>query len=194
MNINTNKLASSSNSFLKKLKETSGLSKSDKNDEKIKTKLLDDFFDVKVDNRNFKGRLVNNSKRLSAYEHNLSELQFISEKLKEIEQFKSNNDIENIEKIISESLFDDKYVLREHFEGSDSLNSQIEQLNSLVKERFYELDREFRAIEIASQNILSINSFEVFNTEESNVLANLDMDNLMSSTSLDNKRVLELIS
>ena len=87
MNINTNKLASNSNAFLKKLKDIGSTSKSDKKDNQISKKLKNDFFDIKFNDKSFKSRIVNNNKRLSRYEYDMTKLQFLQTKTQELENF-----------------------------------------------------------------------------------------------------------
>ncbi|MCG8572696.1 MAG: hypothetical protein MJB14_21400 [Spirochaetes bacterium] len=195
MNINTNKLASNSNHFLKKLKEMSGTSQKDSSKEKIIKKLKSDFSDIISTNNSFKARLLNNNKKLSQYENEITKLQFMSSKRDEIYSLLSQNaDPDQVFSVINNSLYDQQAILKPFFPDKDNIVPQLENLNQILSQTESTLEKDFKAIEIASQNILSIHSINYSEDNQSAAFQDLDFQNLIQHSNLDTKRVLDLIS
>ncbi|OHD13176.1 MAG: hypothetical protein A2086_09700 [Spirochaetes bacterium GWD1_27_9] len=194
MNINTGKLVSNSELLLKKVKEQDTNNKVvQKTENDIpKEKLLKDFADIKFNDNNFKSRIMSNNNRLSTYENELSKIQFIEQKLSIIETAQQGNNTEEISKIINESIFNNEQILKNHFKSNDNLQNDISNLKDVISNSYENLNKEFKAIEIASQNIISTNSKQFNMVEES--IQNIGSTNLLNTFNLSNKRVMELIS
>lgn len=196
MNINTGKLASSSTSFLKKIKEidtgrdVSKINK--KTDTNISSKLLKDFPEIKNTNQTFKTRLVNISSLLSNYENELSKTQFIDERLKEIEKEIQENNKEKIKSIIQNSTYNNEKVLSKYFDNNKDVPEQLQIAKQNIEKQYSSLKNEFKAIEITSQNIISLYSYPMNISEAS--IKNLNINELAKSTNLNQKRVIDLIS
>lgn len=197
MNINTNKLASNSNHFLKKLKEANGSSKKDglAKENFFSDKLMNDFFDIKSDTQSFKARIINNNLRLSRYESEMTELQFVNEKINEITNLLQNGENDEvITGIIKDSVYDDKPVLKELFPSGADLQQQIETIRAANSQRKTELDKEFKAIQIATQNIISLNSSITAFEKSDSIIGDMKFEDAVRSSTLDNRRVMDLIS
>jgi hypothetical protein len=195
MTIHTGKLASNSTSFQKKIKEQDANIKaskvSSKKDKGITSKLLKDFPEIKTDNTSYKKRLVNISKMLTKYEDEISKLQFIDERVKEIEKLLIENNREKIKEIIVQSKYDKKPVLTEYFKNND-FDNELKALKKEMEAKNTELEKQFKTIEITSQNIISLYSYPM--NINDNSIKNLDIQELSKTTQVNNKRVIDLIS
>ncbi len=196
MNIHTGKLASNSTSFIKEAKKQDSSTKTSKiksnEKENISSKLLKDFPEIKTDNKAYRSRLVNINKRLTEYETNLSKAQFIEEKLKTIEVFQKANQIDNISDLIESSTYKNEKILKNYFTSNKNFDAEIQKAKNEIQKTFIELDNEFKAIEITSQNIISLYSYPM--NINDNSIKNLNLEELINTTNLDNKRVMDLIS
>ncbi|HOV15163.1 MAG TPA: hypothetical protein PK771_12815, partial [Spirochaetota bacterium] len=160
MNINTGKLASNSELFLKKIKEQDTNNSIDSEKEKsnnIRQKLLNDFADIKYAHDSFKGRLLSNNFKLSKYEYEYSKNQFVEERLESIQKAYDKSDLNGVKEIISNSIFNNKNVLKDYFSDNNSIKDALKNAKAFVDENYKTLNREYKSIEVASQNILSIN-------------------------------------
>lgn len=195
MNINTGKLASGSNLFFKKLKENSSvdLKKKDEKESKISEKLKKDFFDISSNVDNFKSRIISNNAKLSDYENKLSELQFIKSKNDQISDLYNQNELTEIDKIIQNSKYNNRNVLIDFFNTDSDLKSQIDGLYDYIAQQENRLNKDFMAIEIASQNIISMNSINITELDQIGKVTDLDLSSTISSYNIDNSKVLELI-
>ena len=194
MNINTGKLGSSTNILFNKIKENEKNDKiSETKESGLKQKLLNDFADIKFIESNFKTRIINNNARLSNYENEQSRIQYMNQRLDLIEdQFAKNASKESIQKIIDESNYAKQNVLKEYFRNESDHSAALEKTRNAIADKQNELEKEFKKIEIASQNIVSLNS-NLQNTPLDSV-KDLKNENLTDTMSLNNKRVMELIS
>jgi hypothetical protein len=191
MIINTGKLASNSSQFLKKIKENDSANQVNK-DERMTRKILEDFSEVKFSNKQFASRIKNNNRMLTNYEKNLNEVQFIDQKLDEIEEFLANNNQASAESVIRESTYNNSAPLKVLFPTTDNLSDQVEVTRNYIEQRYSELDREFKKIEVASQNMLSLYSQ---NSSGSDSIGTIDpQDPLMNTTTVNKTRVMDLIS
>lgn len=190
MNINTGKLASSTNVFIKKLKENETDNKIVEKDS-FKEKLLNDFADIKFSGNNFKSRLINNNHRLSNYENELSQVQFLEQKYEVMVKENGNNNVEQLREIIDNSSYNNQNILKAYFENHNDLQTNLGLLKDVIDNKYASLDKEFKKIEVASQNIISLNSQLQGMNEDS--IKNLKIDDLSDSTNLSNKRVMHLV-
>jgi hypothetical protein len=193
MNINTGKLASSTNILFKKLKDNETTNKVSENNGSInKEKILNDFADIKFIESNFKTRIINNNARLSNYENETSKLQYVNQRLDLIQnEINSNASNVKIKELIDKSIYNNQYILKEYFKDAD-YKSSLHDAKNIVSDRILSLDKEFKKIEIASQNIISLNTQATGTAFDS--IKNLKNENLADSTILSNKRVMQLIS
>ncbi|HPO49419.1 MAG TPA: hypothetical protein PLO89_03755, partial [Spirochaetota bacterium] len=167
MNINTGKLASNSEAFLKKIKEQENgktVSSINEKSQSIKKKLLNDFADIKFADSSFKGRLLSNNFKLSEYELEYSKNQFVEERLKSLENAYEDNDLKKVTEIINHSVFNNKNVLKDFFPESQNIDDAIYNAKSAIEKNFKLLSKEYKSIEVASQNILSVNQDSASNS------------------------------
>jgi hypothetical protein len=194
MDINTGKLGSSSDIYLKKLRETEFGNKisSKENDHFAKDKLLNDFADVKFDERTFKSRIINNNKQLSEYENNMNEAQFFEQKLNLLSTLDKDLDKNQIIEVLDNSIYNNTNVMKDFFPELDNFYEGLAKAKEALKEQYNKLDKDFKQIEISSQNILSTN---LNISHESNVdIGSLEKENILDVLTLNAKRVLELVS
>jgi uncharacterized membrane protein YccC len=158
---------------------------------------MNDFFDINNDNQTFKARIINNNLRLSKYESEMTELQFVNEKLNEITNLLQTKNSETaVQDIIENSLYNSRPVLQELLSDSEDIASQIEDIRGANAVRQKELEKEFKAIQIATQNIISLNSsIAAFQNQGSEgITEGIEVEEALSSINLDNRRVMDLIS
>jgi hypothetical protein len=171
MDINTGKLASNSSSFFKKIKENDSNKSSklnDKNNESISKKILEDFNSVKYGDKDFKSKLIKINNQLSKYENELSKIQFIEQKISDIETLLKKKDQNAIEDIIKNSPFNGENVIKEYIPKLEKdVNQQIAETKKAIQDRYNELEKEFKTIEITSQNLMSIYSIKQNITDNS---------------------------
>ena len=197
MNIHTGKLASNSTSFIKEAKKQDSSSKISKikkeKEEGISRKLLKDFPEIKTDDKAYRTRLVNLNSRLTEYESNLSKAQFIEERLKNIETFLQGKETDKVYNLIETSTYKNEKVLKNYFTLDNNLDTQLQNAKKIVAETFANLENEFKSLEITSQNIISLYSYPM--NVNDNTIQNLNqLEKLVNSTNLNNKRVMDLIS
>jgi hypothetical protein len=194
MDINTGKLSSGSSFILKKLKETdlNGKVNSNENDYFAKEKLLNDFADIRFNDKFFKSRIINNNRRLSDYENSLSEIQFIEQKINILETLNIDSDKEAIKEVIDGSVYNRKNVIKDFFPDLENFNEGLQSLKESVNEKNSLLSEELKRIEVASQNIISTN-FKSFLVNEESIMK-LDKEKIEDTIDLSNKKVMELIS
>jgi aconitase B len=154
--------------------------------------LLNDFADIKFSGNNFKSRLINNNHRLSDYENEMSQAQFLEQKYEVIVREYQNNNVDQIKEIIDNSSYNNQNILKVYFGNLNDLQASIGLLRGVIDDKYASLDKEFKKIEIASQNIISLNSQLPGINEDS--IKNLKIEDLSDSTSLNNKRVMHLVS
>lgn len=196
MDINTGKLASTSSSFIKKIKENDTNNKTSKIDSKkeevIAKKIREDFSDIKTNNEVLRSKLVNTNNRLTHYENELSKAQYVEQKLDAIAQYIKDNIPEEINKIITNSNYKNENVLKEYFTDSKNIEEQLKIARETINTKYNEIDKGFKEIEVTSQNIISLysRSFKV----SDDMVKNIDLTELAKSTNISNKRVIDLIS
>ncbi|MBN2544949.1 MAG: hypothetical protein JXB50_04065 [Spirochaetes bacterium] len=194
MDINTGKLASNSINFLKKIKDNDLNVKIDKikNKESLNELIDYDALDVNINDRTYKSRVINIQNQISKYENELSKTQFISQKLDEIELLMKGNNETQIKEIINKSEFDNQLILKDLFSSKKDFSTQITEAKNMVSDTLEKLDNEYSAIKIAYQNIISSYTIPVNLTNET--LMNLNFEEVIKTSQLNNKRVLNLIS
>lgn len=195
MNINTGKLASNSEAFLKKIKEQENgntVSSINEKSQSIKKKLLNDFADIKFADGSFKGRLLSNNFKLSEYELEYSKNQFVEERLKSLENAYEDNDLKKVTEIINHSVFNNKNVLKDFFPESQNIDDSIYNAKSAIEKNFKFLSKEYKSIEVASQNILSVNQDSTSNSID--FVRGMDPEILSKSIRIDSSRISKLIS
>ncbi len=185
MIITTDKIASNSMQTIKKITEKDtdfALKRS-----KISEKLSADFTSV-IMNNSFKSRIIDNNKRLMNYENEATKLQFTEEKIKELSDKLSQNDEDfNYSEFASAALFNNERVLDKYITENNNLKLQTDYATEIIAKEKSKLDMEFKAIQIASQNLLSFNpNMQNKSTED----AVLKTDNF---NTIDNDRVLNLV-
>lgn len=194
MDINTGKLSSSSNLFNKKVKENDTNNKVSKLEEKENnsSKILNDFADIKFSNKDFKARIIENNNRLTSYENEISKLQYVEQQISKLEEYIKERNLPKIRDILDNSIFNNENVLKNYFSSANNVEKEISLAKEKVSLQYSRLDMEFKAIEIASQNILSLNpnSFRI-SEDITNFSSN---SNIFETLSVNSKRVLELIS
>lgn len=197
MDIHTGKLASSSTSFIKETKKIDPNSKiseiKSNKEEGISRKLLQDFPEIKTDNKSFRSRLVNINKRLTEYETNLSKTQYLDERLKAISDLLHGKEIDKINTLIETSTYKNEKVLKNYFTPNGNIEMQLQNAKKIITESFSKLDNEFKALEITSQNIISLYSYPM-NVNDNNIKNLSQLEKLIDTTNLNNKRVMDLIS
>lgn len=195
MNINTGKLASNSELFLKKLKEQESVKNvtSEKEGSKnLKQKLLNDFADIKFGDNAFKGRLLSNNLKLSKYEYEYSKNQFVEEKLNVIQDAYKSDNLSKVNDIIDSGVFNNKNVLKDFFMNNEDIKIALSKAKDIVDANYKTLSKEYKSIEIASQNILSINQDTATYSIDS--IKDVSPDTLLRTTRLNSVKISELIS
>ncbi len=193
MDINTGKLSSSSNLFNKKVKENDLNKISKENKSNNTSKLLTDFADIKFNNKDFKSRIIENNNRLTNYEKEISKLQYIEQQIEKLEKYLQEKDNLKIRDILDNSKFNNENVLKDYFSSANNVAKELEQAKNTIQQQYAKLDMEFKAIEIANQNILSLNP-NTFKISEDISTFSSNTDIFESISNINSKRVLELIS
>jgi len=194
--INTGKLASTSSSLIKKIKEnesensTSKISKT--KDATIANKLLHDFADIKNENQSYKNRLININNKLTDYENELSKTQFVENKIRSLEDFTKNNENEKIAETIDNTTYNGEKVLKEYFHNTKVTLEELGKVIQKIYEKYDDMNEQFKKIEVASQNIISLYSFPM-NINDSSI-SSLSIGDILKSTNINQKRVMDLIS
>ncbi|HNZ25906.1 MAG TPA: hypothetical protein PK385_04330 [Spirochaetota bacterium] len=195
MDINTGKLAGSSTFFQKKIREVESgvkVAKESKIKDSLHSKILSDFNDVKYSDRDFKTRIIENNNRLTNYENELSKIQYMEQRLEEIESLDVVKDKAEIVRIVDESIYDNKNVFDGYINSGNSLEEDIKKVKEYISSNYGVLENEFKAIEIASQNILSLSpSYSQDSIEEINFA---DINSAVNVMNVNKKRLMDLIS
>jgi hypothetical protein len=197
MMIDTGKIASNSFSVLKRIKDNETNLKISKNDQTIHqditNKIKQDFSDIKLNDKSIKTRLVNLNNQLNDHETEVSQTQYTDQKIKLIESLLAKNDLKQANDVIENSLFNNQKILKEFFKTDEDLQEQVTRAKKVIESRFSELNKEFKTIEVSSQNMVSLFSYSDNLSSES--FKNLNLDKIIeSSIKLNNKRVMDLIS
>lgn len=195
MNITSDKVVSNSQEQLKMLKKTEGTESPEKiKKSKMSEKLFADFASVSSNDIYIKAKIQNNNTRLSAYEYNVSKSQFIEQKLGDLQILAQNGQTEEAWSLIKESSFDKKPVLMEYFNEGAPLQNQIDfalQSSNRTKQK---LDKEFAAIQIASQNLSSISpDVNMINRSNDRPAETTITADAVNTLTFDSKRVMKLI-
>jgi len=105
----------------------------------------------------------------------------------------SNGDMDVLSDFISSSNFNNENVFSNYLDVKKDLTSQVANIESINKQKLSELEKEFKIIQVTSQNILSISSgFDVTGSNED--LKSSDLVQSLQDVKLSNDRVLDLIS
>jgi hypothetical protein len=192
--LDTGKVASTSSSLIKQIKDLDSSDKSSKisKDSVITGKLLHDFPEIKAENKNYKNRLQNISNELANYENELSKNQFVEEKVKSIAESLKNNDSGKANDILNNTLYNGEKVLKQFFSSDKTTLDELEKVIKSINARYDELNTQFKTIEVKSQNIISLYSYPAKINDKT--ISNLNVDEIVNSTKLNQKRVLDLIS
>jgi len=195
MDINTGKLASSSTFFQKKIREVESgekVAKESKIKDSLHSKILNDFNDVKYSDKDFKIRIIENNNRLTNYENELSKIQYMEQRLEQIESLDVVKDKSEIAQIIDESIYNNKNVFDGYVNSNNYLKEDIKKVKEYIFSSYDALENEFKSIEIASQNILSLSpSYSQDSMEEIN---SADISSAVDVMNVNKKRLMDLIS
>lgn len=194
MDINTGKLASNSINFLKQIKENDLNAKIDKikNKESLNDFIEKDSLDVDTVDKTYKSRVINIQNQISKYENELSKTQFISQKLEEIQLLMTGHNDAKIKEIINNSEFDNQLILKSILNDKNDLSAQISDVKNAVSDSLGKLETEYNAIKIAFQNVISLYTIPTNLSNEA--IKNLNFEEVIKTSQLNNKRVLNLIS
>lgn len=192
MDINTGNIVSNSSNFFKKLKEV-GDTKISKDKVNTTKKIKEDFADIKFSDKNLSSKLMENNNRLSKYENELSKLQFVQQKIEVIRPMIENNDFNKANTIIENSVYNNKQLLKDYFTTTENFPKELTKTQELLNTKQNSLDNEFKSIEIASQNILSLFSNND-NNSSVEFTKNINLTATTTKYNLNNKRVIDLIS
>jgi len=194
MDINTGKLASNSINFLKKIKDNDLNVKIDKikNKESLNELIQKDSLNVDTADKSYKSRVFNIQNQISKYENELSRTQFISQKLDEIQLLMKGNNETEIKEIINNSEFDNQLILKSIINDKKDLRTQIAEAKNTVSDTLEKLDNEYNAIKIAYQNVISL--YTIPANLSNDTIKNLNFEEVIKTSQLNNKRVLNLIS
>ncbi|MBP7554209.1 MAG: hypothetical protein KA885_12355 [Spirochaetes bacterium] len=195
MDINTGKLAGSSTFFQKKVREAESgvkVTKENKIKDSLHSKILNDFNDVKYSDKDFKIRIIENNNRLTNYENELSKIQYMEQRLEQIESLDVAKDKAEVAKIVDESIYNNKNVFDGYIKSSASFEEDIKKVKEYISSNYNVLENEFKSIEIASQNILSLSpSYSQDSIEEIN---STDISSAIDVMNVNKKRLMDLIS
>ena len=99
--------------------------------------------------------------------------------------------LDEIKDIINNGIFNNKNVLMDYFSKDENIQTSLDTAKEMVNEKYEVLSREYKSIEVASQNILSINQDTIAHSKS--ILKDLDKDSLINTTRVDSKRISQLI-
>lgn len=200
MNITTDKTSSGTIQGWKAAKKINETETITQNSGNIAEKLHKDFASVGMSVSYVKNKIISNNNRLLAYEEKVSENQFVKEKLNDLRGILSGYPEEEAWKFIAKTTFHGTPVLTQFFDRNAPLVAQLDYAEMMTMKRKVELDREFRALQVASQNLSSISPepamIESRKTAEE-VHSQLQKDMVsysLKSADLSGKRVMDLIS
>ncbi|MBQ3922427.1 MAG: hypothetical protein II707_03950 [Spirochaetales bacterium] len=196
MTIDTNTIVSNSNLFQKKIKDAQNVSKSEKigsdNVTSADRRVISDFADVTQTDNSFKRRIMENNARLTAYEDDYNRLEFLQQQIEMIENLDIAKERADINAVIEDSVYGGKNIFAKYGEGADEIVSSLSEIKRSVAVEQAALEQDFKAIEIANQNILSLNT--VISDKSVSQIAKLDIQALNEAIHLSNRRVIDLIS
>lgn len=194
MNIDTGKLVSNSTLFQKKIKEKESVDSVSKEVKKssMDSKILNDFADIKQTGNDYKSRVVENNIKLTNYEESYSMIQFLEQQTERLERLDILSEKEKAIEIIDNSLYKGKNVFSKYEISIHNLAEQIPNIKTDIISSYNQLENEFKAIEIANQNILSINPN--FSEKPFDYVKGIDSAIINNTVNLNNKRVMDLIS
>ena len=196
MTIDTNTIVSNSNLFQKKIKDAQNVSKSEKvgldNVTSADKRVISDFADVAQTDNSFKRRVMENNARLTAYEDEYNRLEFLQQQIEMIESLDIAKERADINAVIEDSVYGGKNIFAKYGEGADEIVSSLSEIKRSVAVEQAALEQDFKAIEIANQNILSLNT--VISDKSVSQIAKLDIQALNEAIHLSNRRVINLIS
>ena len=196
MTIDTNTIVSNSNLFQKKIKDAQNVSKSEKvgldNVTSADKRVISDFADVTQTDNSFKRRIMENNARLTAYEDNYNRLEFLQQQIEMIESLDIAKERADINAVIEDSVYGGKNIFAKYGEGADEIVSSLAEIKRSVAVEQAALEQDFKAIEIANQNILSLNT--VISDKSVSQIAKMDVQALNEAIHLSNRRVIDLIS
>lgn len=201
MNITSDKVAMNSTQLLKTAKKNSTSSVDNNEKLTMAEKLHRDFASAGMSQSYVKNKIISNNAQLLSYENRVSENQFVSERLKEVQNLVAEGKKSDAWQVITTSSFEQKNVLANMFDENAPLETQLDYAQLLVMKDRVELAREFRALQVAAQNLSSISpNPQVLNNaqkSEDELKAQLQSDISSYSTKngeLSGKRVMDLIS
>ena len=196
MTIDTNTIVSNSNLFQKKIKDAQNVSKSEKigsdNVTSADRRVISDFADVTQTDNSFKRRIMENNARLTAYEDDYNRLEFLQQQIEMIENLDIAKERADINAVIEDSVYGGKNIFAKYGESADEIVSSLSEIKRSVAVEQAALEQDFKAIEIANQNILSLNT--VISDKSVSQIAKLDIQALNEAIHLSNRRVIDLIS
>jgi hypothetical protein len=196
MTIDTNTIVSNSNLFQKKIKDAQNVSKSEKigsdNVTSADRRVISDFADVTQTDNSFKRRIMENNARLTAYEDDYNRLEFLQQQIEMIENLDIAKERADINAVIEDSVYGGKNIFAKYGEGADEIVSSLSEIKRSVAVEQAALEQDFKSIEIANQNILSLNT--VISDKSVSQIAKLDIQALNEAIHLSNRRVIDLIS
>ena len=196
MTIDTNTIVSNSNLFQKKIKDAQNVSKSEKvgldNVTSADRRVISDFADVTQTDNSFKRRIMENNARLTAYEDDYNRLEFLQQQIEMIENLDIAKERADINAVIEDSVYGGKNIFAKYGEGADEIVSSLAEIKRSVAVEQAALEQDFKAIEIANQNILSLNT--VISDKSVSQIAKMDVQALNNAIHLSNRRVIDLIS
>ncbi len=175
--------------ILKGIRGSNNVAEAGFSEKRMASKLFNDFADIRNENKDFNTRLINNNSRLSAYEEQMSLNQYMDEKSGALETALTQGRVSEFNKIITEASYNGTNPIEAYFVDREGLVSGLNNLKSDVETNYNRLKKEFMAIEITSQNLVSLNTYS---TEIDAV--SLNNSNIYKSDALSNKRVMDLIS
>ncbi len=189
MDIISNKVAHDIPVSLKKLKENEKITSLGVSDKRMSEKLFNDFADIKNINKDFNSRLLSNNTKLSIYEEEMSKNQYMTERANLLENSLKQGKLSEFNEIVGSSIFKDENPLSVFFTKQDEPLSQLSHLRSAISLTDEKLKRDFKAIEISSQNFLSLNTYST----EIN-MTGIQNPGIFKPDSINNRRVMDLIS
>ena len=196
MTIDTNTIVSNSNLFQKKIKDAQNVSKSEKIGSDHVTsadkRVISDFADVTQTDNSFKRRIMENNARLTAYEDDYNRLEFLQQQIEMIESLDIAKERADINAVIEDSVYGGKNIFAKYGESADEIVDSLAEIKRSVAVEQAALEQDFKAIEIANQNILSLNT--VISDKSVSQIAKLDIQALKEAIHLSNRRVIDLIS
>ncbi len=195
MIINTGKVISSSSILFNQVKENDSSAKitsADESKKKNSSRIFTDFAETNYSDNAMKNKFLTINNYLTQYENDLSRLQFAEQKINELQHLQGNLGKNEIEKFINEAKFNDEKVLAIYFPDINNYNEYITEAKNKIQNELKSLSKDFKQIEITSQNLTSLFTHKAGIDGEN--LKTIDLNDLIKNISIDKKRVLDLIS